>query len=157
MVSFSINEPILGFNTFNDYTKQIDYLINVEIDKYNKKYPMDKDHVDIVLLIAFKNVATAILKTIKCDPEITTFIQLLSKCQKIEDYELFFTELGNYLLLRINNPVDTLKLLEANRIANDVINKRNRRRALVIFNNEDRRISPYEMPEDINNHNLKAK
>ena len=157
MVSFSINEPILGFNTFNEYTKQIDYLINVEIDKYNKKYPMDKDHVDIVLLIAFKNVATAILKTIKCDPEITTFIQLLSKCQKKEDYELFFTELGNYLLLRINNPVDTLKLLEANRIANDVIHKRNRRRALAIFNNEDRRISPYEMPEDINNHNLKAK
>ena len=151
MFAFSLSYPILCFHSFEEYTNQINKLIDMQIER-NLSHGDSKEEA---LLLAFKCVAQSILKTISCDDKINYFIELLKKCSNQEQYEYFYSELGNYLLKRINNPINSDIILKANHAVNKELSYYNPL-SLSSFMERDKEFFPYQIPET-EDHNLSAK
>ena len=113
------------------------------------------DSKEEALLLAFKCVAQSILKTISCDDKLYYFIELLKKCSNQEQYEYFYSELGNYLLKRINNPINSDIILKANHAVNKELSYYNPL-SLSSFMERDKEFFPYQIPKT-EDHNLSAK
>ena len=152
MFYFSTYEPILCFHTFKDYSDQVNYLIKEEMKEEEKNF-LNHGIFEKTLNNSFKNVASTLLNSIRCDIRIKYFNDLLDNCKSQKDYENFFTELGQYLLLRINKPLEKETIMEANDVVQLKINNKEINTAREDYDEKDLRSFPYEVPLE-NDHNL---
>lgn len=152
MFEYNLYEPILDIHNFNEYNDQINFLIKRELkfqEKHNiyKNYPFSKK-----ICIAYHDVAKKIFKTLKCDPNYQTFLNNLNECKIEQDYINFYTKLGNYLITRINNPINEESLFQINKELLiklqkeniDSIDKETRNDYYELDNTQ----FPYEIPND---------
>ena len=153
MFKFSLDSPILTFHSFHEFSQQINYLLEKEIDNESKKNNK-KENISVIINNSYFNTANKIIKNLECDKKIKYFKTLLNQCKNEIDFENFFTELGHYLLTRINNPIKKEIILKANDKVKKELNKD--KIAQNEYDERDRFLFPYEVPND-NNHYLKAK
>lgn len=134
MLFYDIYEPILDINSFDDYNKQVNYLFKKHFDALNdssdlyiyayfsfqEQVRMKEDSkynkemtAKAKVLRAYKRTVEAILKPLTCELKIEEFYRTLEGCRTEEDYTNLLTEIGNYLLTRINQPVSNETLIQA--------------------------------------------
>ena len=102
MFQFNYYNPILDIHNFQEYNEQVNFLLKRKIKENKdiyKDYPFFK-----LLIITYKQLGLELLSGIKCDKKYKYFLNLLKECKKEDDYINFYTELGVYLLTRINKP-----------------------------------------------------
>ena len=134
MIFYDINEPILDINTFDDFNTEVNYLlkefykevknsksyaiydyatfeeqIRMQGDKKFEEEMISKFH----LLESYKKVVQSILKPISCDNKAIDFYIRLEKCKNEEDFINLLTDMGNYLLTRINQPISYETIIQA--------------------------------------------
>ena len=115
MFTHSVYNCILDIHTFEEYNEQINFLLKRNLTIINK-FPFYGDKSFSKKLIEnYKDIATYILNTIKCDPKYHYFMKKLSTCNVEGDYIDFYTELGHYLLTRINQKYDEKAIFQANK------------------------------------------
>ena len=115
MFEYNADEPILDIHNFNEYNDQINFLIKREL-KFQEQYDLYKDYpFSKKICMAYQDVAKKLFKTLKCDPNYQTFLNNLNECKNEQDYINFYTNLGNYLIKRINNPINEETLFQINK------------------------------------------
>ena len=115
MFEYNAYEPILDIHNFNEYNDQINFLIKREL-KFQEQYDLYKDYpFSKKICMAYQDVAKKLFKTLKCDPNYQTFLNNLNECKTEQDYINFYTKLGNYLIKRINNPINEETLFQINK------------------------------------------
>ena len=156
MFFFTFYHPILSFHSFNEFSRQVNYLLKHKINEaVNSKYKI-YDNMNEIVLAAYKWVAKEILKTIECDDKIRYFKSLLNECECEKDYENLFTELGHYLLIRINKPIDKEIIMQANDEVRRKIDGINENTARMDFSEIDLKVFPYQIPDD-ESHDITAR
>ena len=134
MLFYDKNEPILDINTFEDFNNEVNYLLKefYKEVKGSKSYAIydyatfeeqirmrqDKKFEEemtnkVLLLEAYKKVVKAILKPISCDNRAIDFYMRTEKCKNEEDFVNLLTDMGNYLLTRINQPISYETIIQA--------------------------------------------
>ena len=121
MFYYSFDEPILDIHNFKEFNEQINFLLKSIINEdrwvHRNNYKMIQESYFSLLL--------RVLSVIDCDPMYDYFNSKLSLCQKVEDYEELLTELGNYLLTRINKKIDDYKIINAVLYTDDMLGNEN--------------------------------
>ena len=164
MFTYARYNPILDIHSFKEYNDQINFLLKrklEDIDLYlyafNKDEPFPKK-----LIIAYEDVAKKILNTINCDSKYNHFIKKLSTCEVEKDYIDFYTEMGHYLLNRINKEYDKKAIFIANKEVIKALSKKDNdldnidKTTQDDFYERDTKFFPYTISED-NNINLEDK
>lgn len=108
MFWLSTYSVILDIHNFDEFNQQVNFLLKRELKNNNFNLSFEES-----LLEAYKNVITRILENLECDPEINKFLTTLNDCKEEKDYINLLTNLGNYLLKRINKPIDDKIILSA--------------------------------------------
>lgn len=62
---------------------------------------------------SYIEVLESVLNVIICDPKIEYFDNIFTKCKSEDDYIKLLTELGNYLLTRINKRIRDDQIIDA--------------------------------------------
>lgn len=165
MFSYGEYNPILDIHNFDEYNEQVNYLLKREIKGINK-YSYNKNQLFSKNLInSYKAIAERILSTISCDPKFNYFMKKLSTCNVEKNYIDFYTELGHYLLTRINKKFNENVFFEANKeilknldLTHDEMKKVNEINKNIEedFYKRDIKHFPYEIPND-NKFNLEDK
>ncbi len=123
MFFYSFSSPILDIHNFQEFNEQVNFLLDRQKRNFLKmhagKFDQKKDTLSI-----YESVIEDILDTIKCDPKSNYFVDLLEKCEDEADYIILLTELGNYLLTRVNQKVDEDIIIKASLEADKVIGNR---------------------------------
>lgn len=149
MFYYNYATPILDIHNFKEFNDQVNYLLKYYINNTGYVGTYDK-----VVLFEYKRLITSILNNISCDPKYYYFINKLSDCHEQNDYDNLLTELGKYLLTRINIKVNDEVILNAAISANKIVGRN--------YNEEDIRnyyyeknidAFPYEIDSE-NEHNL---
>ena len=147
MFYYSIFEPVLDIHNFKEFNDQINYLLRDVMN--NNRFIQNKSFIDR-LLYSYNDVIKRVLNTIICDPKYNYFNNKRESCKTEKDYENLLTELGNYLLTRINKKVDDEVIIKASIYTDKVLGKES--------NIDDLRKSYYELdklsfPYEIDNEN----
>ncbi len=142
MVFFDKYEHILDINTFEDFNSQVNYLYKRHLDEINKNNSLylsdyftfqeqvrmkeDSKYNDMMIakaksLRAYNDTIKAILKPIACDIKTEEYYKMLDNCKKEEDDINLLTEIGNYLLTRINQPISSETIIRASVNATSLI------------------------------------
>ena len=148
MFEYDIYNPILDIHNFKEYNEQVNFLLKRNIQKLNdiKTY---KDNPLQKILDAYKKTGVSILQTIKCDLKYQEFFNKLRSCHNEEDYLNFYTELGHYLLTRINKPIIDRYLFKASiEVVNKLNLKNNLSKDKIEYHKRDVIQFPYKIPED---------
>ena len=111
---YNISNPILDIHNFEEYNNQVNFLLKRELKELNQINFYNKASFNEILLLSYENVALKILTTIKCEPKYKTFLKMLNTCKIEQNYILFFTKLGHFLLTRINQYFNETTLFKAN-------------------------------------------
>ncbi len=154
MFFFSFTNPILTFHSFQEFSRQVNYLLKSEINKRSSNN--QKQNITKIILESYKDIATAIIDNIECDERIIYFKDLLKNCHDEDDYTNFFTELGHYLLIRINKPIDSELIMQANDVVRKKINNLDVNNAREDSDERELRQFPYQIPDD-ESHEIKAR
>ena len=151
MFAYNIHTPILDIHNFNEYNEQINFLLKRKLDDLNKnKYKKYNDFKE-KLYNAYKETANSILKTIKCDLKYDYFLKKIKQCLDEQDYIDFYTELGHYLLTRINKNVSEKEIFEANKEVLAIMNLQDiSKETKEDYYSRDIKQCPYELPVDNN-------
>ena len=134
MLFYDKNEPILDINTFEDFNNEVNYLLKefykevkgsksyaiYDYATFEEQIRMQQDKMfeeemtnKVLLLEAYKKVVKAILKPISCDNRAIDFYMRTEKCKNEEDFVNLLTDMGNYLLTRINQPISYETIIQA--------------------------------------------
>ena len=106
---YNFYEPIIDIHNFEDFNEQFNYLLNNQLSEYR----LLSYNFNYYLKISYASVLSSILDTISSDPKYKYFYDMLDKCKEEKDYINLITELGNYLLTRINKKIDNKTLFTA--------------------------------------------
>ena len=153
MFYFSPTSPILSFQSFSEYAKQVDYIINYWIKDVKSDYTTIDD--EDAIIFAMRITTNYLLNGIACDKRIKYFIETLEHCVNQKDFENLLTELGNYLLKRINNPVDKETMFKAHDNVRKELYKEDTNTARKDYEERDLFNFPYEVPTEA--HNISAR
>ena len=112
---YSKYNPVLDIHNFKEYNEQINYLLK-RVLKSQSDYSINQNNsFHQKITNAYIEVANNILNTIICDPKYDYFIKKISTCHVEKDFIDFYTELGHYLLNRINHKIDEKSIFKANK------------------------------------------
>lgn len=146
MIWFDIEDPILDINNFEDFNTQVnflfkkymvlskenvyfhlsDYVDNEERQKMDKDPKYNREVMErITVLFAYKKMIEAILQAISSIPNYYQFLKELDNCTKEEDYTSLLSDIGNYLVTRINQPVSNETIIQASVNASSKLRKLN--------------------------------
>lgn len=150
MFNYSIFAPILDIHNFLEFNEQVNYLLK----QYIKSSTMKNFSFDEILLREYDRLIENIMNSIDCDLKYYYFRSLRINCKTEIDYKNLLTELGHYLLTRINQKVDDEIILKAALYADRVLEKDNDEDFVRRYYYErDKEIFPYEVDKE-NEHNL---
>ena len=134
MIWFNPNEPILDINSMDDFKLQFDYLLKKEIANvrdrsylnfydyltYDEQVKMESDSRykelvtnKVIILTAYKNVIENILRPLSCEKALKEYDERAGNCKTFDDFNELITDLGNYLLSRVNQPISNETLIQA--------------------------------------------
>ena len=160
LFKYSLSSPVLDIHNFKEFNDQVNFLLKremQEVNKYNFKLKYEER-----LIITYRNVISKVLDTIKCDTKTFEFMNKCKECKEEEDFIELLTELGNYLLTRINQKVDSETVIKASLLTDKELGKmgddpvkyeedvRNNYQEL------DLMTFPYEM-DGVDNHELRGR
>ena len=157
LVSYSFNSPILDIHNFKEFNDQVNFLFKRHLQELMNKKSKTTFHEK--LLSTYQNVTERILDTINCDPEYANFYNKMKLCKEENDYLDYLTELGNYLLTRINKKVDDETILKASLLTDKELGKagdnpeKHEENTRKLYHEIDVLSFPYEM-ESVDNHEL---
>ena len=148
MFSFSIIDPLLSFHSFKEFVRQVNFILKRTIDVETQREERSNISYPKIVLDVYRIVCKGILHNIRCDIKNSYFQDLLKKCQTEQDYQDFLTELGHYLLERINQPISRDVLFKVNDNIRKRINNWDTTTAKMDTENRDLAKFPYEVPKD---------
>lgn len=160
MFSYDIFNPILDIHNFDEYNKQINFLLKRKIEKFTNIFMKDNNFNE-KLIETYRYTGDEILKTINCDPKYYYFMKKLSACKTEEHFIHFYTELGHYLLTRINKKFNSKKILDANQkvietLNDNVVETTSKDDTEEYFYKRDIKQFPYSIPDN-NDYSLEYK
>ena len=145
--------PILDIHNFQEFNEQVNFLLTREL-KENQKNSTYKDYpFSKIIQMTYSYVASRLLESMKCDPKYLEFLQIKNSCKEEKDFVDFFTKLGNYLLTRINKPIDSEIILKANSNVLKELNLAPKENEINEYYERDIKQFPYSIPDD-NDFNL---
>lgn len=155
------SDIILDIHNFQEFNDQVNFLLKRTLNQYsiltqNKTFKEK-------LLYSYKDVTTSVIDSFNCDPKSQEYYKKLKNCQEENDYINLLTEIGHYLVTRINQPIKDEIILQANLTGIKVLNNLDEN-ALNNLKNEqeishekrEELYFPYILPED-NDFNLEDK
>ncbi len=96
-----------------------------------------------MLIDSYTSVTKKIIELINCDTRMTYFYDLLKKADSEESFEKLYTELGHYLLTRINKRIDSNKIITANNEVEKLIHNDPKLVSIGEFKERDTKAFPY--------------
>lgn len=155
------SDIILDIHNFQEFNDQVNFLLKRTLNQYsiltqNKTFKEK-------LLYSYKDVTTSVIDSFNCDPKSQEYYKKLKNCQEENDYINLLTEIGHYLVTRINKPIQDETILQANLTGIKVLNNLDENTLNNLKNEQE--IShekreelyfPYILPED-NDFNLEDK
>ena len=106
---YTCDEPIIDIHDFKEYNEQVDYLMKREIYYDSLFFSSFVNNLNN----AYENVLLKIIYSISSDPKYNYFNDRFMTCETEDDYINLLSDLGNYLLTRVNKKVDDAVLFEA--------------------------------------------
>ena len=134
MIWYDCFKPTLDIYSMDDFNKQINYI-------YRKRYGIIKENITnvineyltfeeriailnnpkleekivekYVIIHTYKEVIESVLEQVKCDDGTKKFNKKLSTCQNEKDYINLLTNIGHYLLTRVNQPISNETIIQA--------------------------------------------
>jgi len=118
MINLDTYSPLLDIHSFEEYIDQINFYLERAIRKNSKNKPnnIDRDKTknkNDIILNSYNELINEILVAIESDPRISEFKKKLKNCKVENDYTNLLTELGYYLLTRINQPISNETIIRA--------------------------------------------
>lgn len=152
---------VLDIHNFQEFNDQVNFLLKRSLNQdsiFNQSKTFKEK-----LLYAYQDVTSYIIDSFKCDPKSQKFYQALKNCQEENDYINLLTEIGHYLLTRINQPIKDEIILQANLTGIKVLNNLDENTLNTLKNEQEishkkreESYFPYILPED-NDFNLEDK
>lgn len=142
MLFYDMYHPILDINTFDDFNKQVNYLFKRHLEEVNKTQSLflydylsfqeqvrmkedivyrDKMISKVRIVMAYQKTIEALLSTITCELEVNKFYKELYECKTEKDFTNLLTNIGHYLLTRVNQPVSSETVIMASVNATAII------------------------------------
>ena len=114
MFWFDTDYPILDIHSFDEYNKIVNYLIDYFIREKSKRFQnIDSIKRKEIYLSSLKDVSYRIINMLKCDISYQVFYDMYSFGKNENDFYILLTEIGHYLLSRVNNPVNEEVIINA--------------------------------------------
>ena len=151
MFAYNNYDVILDIHNFQEFNQQVNFLLKRQF-KNTKNFFNNKTYNEI-LLKSYEMVCGKIIKAIQCDPKYQEFKIILSNCKSEEDYTNFLSQIGNYLLTRINKDISSEVILEAatasfQKLNNPSDSKKYYDETKNEYLERDLKTFPYEIPEN---------
>ena len=151
MFAYNNYDVILDIHNFQEFNQQVNFLLKRQF-KNTKNFFNNKTYNEI-LLKSYDMVCGKIIKAIQCDPKYQEFKIILSNCKLEEDYTNFLSQIGNYLLTRINKNISSEVILEAatesfQKLNNPSDSKKYYDETKNEYLERDLKTFPYEIPEN---------
>lgn len=151
MFAYNNYDVILDIHNFQEFNQQVNFLLKRQF-KDTKNFFNNKTYNEI-LLKSYEMVCGKIIKAIQCDPKYQEFKIILSNCKSEEDYTNFLSQIGNYLLTRINKNISSEVILEAatasfQKLNNPSDSKKYYDETKNEYLERDLKTFPYEIPEN---------
>ena len=151
MFAYNNYDVILDIHNFQEFNQQVNFLLKRQF-KDTKNFFNNKTYNEI-LLKSYEMVCGKIIKAIQCDPKYQEFKIILSNCKSEEDYTNFLSQIGNYLLTRINKDISSEVILEAatasfQKLNNPSDSKKYYDETKNEYLERDLKTFPYEIPEN---------
>ena len=155
------SDIILDIHNFQEFNDQVNFLLKRNLNQDSIFY-RDKPFKE-KLLSAYKYVTGSIIDSFKFDTNTKTYYHELQNCQTENDYINLLTEIGHYLVTRINQPIQDETILQANLTCMQVLNNLDENTLNNLKNEQEishkkreESYFPYILPED-NDFNLEDK
>ena len=155
------SDIILDIHNFQEFNDQVNFLLKRKLEQdanFNRDKPFKEK-----ILSAYKYVTTSIIDSFKFDEKTKTYYHELQNCQTENDYINLLTEIGHYLVTRINQPIQDETILQASLTCTQVLNNLDentlntlKKEQEISHKKREESYFPYILPED-NDFNLEDK
>ncbi len=155
------SDIILDIHNFQEFNDQVNFLLKRKLDQdanFNRDKPFKEK-----ILSAYKYVTNSIIDSFKFDEKTKTYYHELQNCQTENDYINLLTEIGHYLVTRINQPIQDETILQASLTCTQVLNNLDentlntlKKEQEISHKKREESYFPYILPED-NDFNLEDK
>ena len=155
-------EYLLNYiHNFQEFNDQVNFLLKRKLEQdanFNRDKPFKEK-----ILSAYKYVTNSIIDSFKFDEKTKTYYHELQNCQTENDYINLLTEIGHYLVTRINQPIQDETILQASLTCTQVLNNLDentlntlKKEQEISHKKREESYFPYILPEN-NDFNLEDK